>query len=463
MRNDASASWNGFEFQGKITIYQVLLKINALIRESDQIKKFSFRVEGEEDFDILENDQVIELAQIKAKLSKKNISDYFDALIKMTERDSYKNNPTNVRLTFHTAVKIQDWGNFVEKYDKRLEKLAEKIAVETCEIKKAEFLVSSTQIKHVKRIIDDITLVDYPVSGDENNQEGVTDYCSLGIVNSLIVNELKVYFEKTDQQEKMGADSLEKYLYKLLCYLNEHINQRHSHPTTVNERSFLEITTILNSDILIHDDQYMYGKVLDRFMNLEFQKYCEDLCSLKDRCLERENCYLKKIFRKISAYPLEEGYLIIRRCFPHIIIKSLDRDDYQFDPQGIRFLYKLFVTAEPDDNPDRFELIEKAFRFSTNEDREIYFPTGINNVDEDEIASHRLMYQKAFRQNIYNSDIPIEDVYESNGYITGNISYPNILEEYNTDQDSEVIGIKGKRYQTIVSFVKKDDIFKTEV
>lgn len=463
MKNDASASWNGFEFQGKITIYQVLLKINALKGDSDQIKKFSFRVEGEEDFDILENDQVIELAQIKAKLSKENISDYFDALIKMTERDSYKNNPTNVRLTFHTAVKIQDWCIFLEKYDKKLEKLAEKITVETCEKKKAEFLLKSTQIKHVIRIIDNINLVDYPVSGDEENQEGLTDYCSLEIVNSLIVNELKVYFEETGQQEKIGADSLKKYLYKLLCYLNEHINQRHSQANTINELSFLEITTILNSDILIHDDQYVYGKVLDRFMNLEFQRYCEGICSLQERCSERENCYLKKIFRKISAYPLEEGYLIIRRCFPHIIIKSLDRDDYQFDPQGLRFLYKLFITAEPDDNPDRFELIEKAFRFSTNEDREIYFPTGINNVSDEDIGRYTLMYQKAFRQNIYNSDIPIEDVYESNGYITGNISYPNILAEYNTDQDPEVIGIKEKRYQTIISFVKKDDIFESEV
>ena len=44
MKNDASASWHGFEYQGKITLYQVLKRINCLLKEekTEEISRYSF-------------------------------------------------------------------------------------------------------------------------------------------------------------------------------------------------------------------------------------------------------------------------------------------------------------------------------------------------------------------------------------------------------------------------------------
>ena len=92
MKNDASASWHGFEYQGKITLYQVLKRINCLLKEekTEEISKYSFLVEGKEDFDIYKDDNLIELNQVKAQYTKKNVSGYMEAIIKLYLRESDK-------------------------------------------------------------------------------------------------------------------------------------------------------------------------------------------------------------------------------------------------------------------------------------------------------------------------------------------------------------------------------------
>ncbi|WP_458102762.1 hypothetical protein [Enterococcus faecalis] len=110
MNNDASASWHGFEYQGKVTLYQVLKRTNVLLEEgkSEEISRYSFLVEGEEDFDIYEGDDLIELNQVKAQYTKKNISGYMEAILKLYARSSAKKNES-VELNFHSVVEIADW------------------------------------------------------------------------------------------------------------------------------------------------------------------------------------------------------------------------------------------------------------------------------------------------------------------------------------------------------------------
>lgn len=457
MVNDASSSWNGFEFQGKITIYQVLSRINELRGDKAKIGIYHFRVEGEEDFDILENNKVIELAQVKAKLSKKNVKDYLSALIKLVERDSYKRDPDNVKLTFHTGVKIVDWDRIEEKCNIELESLKNQLVTGEGADKIAELLNNIRQIDAVKSHIKDNVLVRYPITDTDENQQ-LTGFCALGIINSLILKKIKKYFEITGQVEKTGNLSLEKYLYNLLFFLNEHINKRHFDKTTPKEIPFLDIITILDSDLISHDDQYVYGKILDRFINLEFPNYCEFHCPLKSECIERENCYLKKMFRKISKCSLNEGYLIIRRCFPHVTIDNLNRDDYQIDSKGIHFLYKLFASNDPYDDSTLFELVDNSFRYIGEEECAVYFPTGISKVPDDEIESYTLMYRRDVCENIRGSQIPIEDVYESNGYVTGNIQHANLFEEYDIELEPSTPAVRAKRNETIISFVRKEDV-----
>lgn len=85
---DATNSWSGYNYQGKIALFVVLKKINELIvmEQMTEIEKYSVELEWLEDFSILyknNNDiQYKTIHQVKAK-DKHNISDYEDALTKL--------------------------------------------------------------------------------------------------------------------------------------------------------------------------------------------------------------------------------------------------------------------------------------------------------------------------------------------------------------------------------------------
>ena len=55
---DATNSWSGYNYQGKIALFVVLKKINELISigKVDEIEKYSIELEWLEDFSILYKD-----------------------------------------------------------------------------------------------------------------------------------------------------------------------------------------------------------------------------------------------------------------------------------------------------------------------------------------------------------------------------------------------------------------------
>ena len=85
---DATNSWSGYNYQGKIALFVVLKKINELISmgKMDEIEKYSVELEWLEDFSILyKSDDGVQyktIHQVKAK-DKHNITDYEDALVKL--------------------------------------------------------------------------------------------------------------------------------------------------------------------------------------------------------------------------------------------------------------------------------------------------------------------------------------------------------------------------------------------
>ena len=85
---DATNSWSGYNYQGKIALFVVLKKINELISmgKMDEIEKYCVELEWLEDFSILykgdDGVQYKTIHQVKAK-DKHNITDYEDALVKL--------------------------------------------------------------------------------------------------------------------------------------------------------------------------------------------------------------------------------------------------------------------------------------------------------------------------------------------------------------------------------------------
>lgn len=91
--HDATPSWNGFNYQGKVGIY-VCLKIisNKMIEENlegnafdEFLNSYAIQYEWIEDFSILENDQYISHHQVKHK-SSTNFSTHIEALVTILSR-----------------------------------------------------------------------------------------------------------------------------------------------------------------------------------------------------------------------------------------------------------------------------------------------------------------------------------------------------------------------------------------
>lgn len=88
---DATNSWSGYNYQGKMALYVVLKKINELVDQckENEIEDFFLELEWLEDFSILrfENGKkhYESIHQVKAKENQK-LDDYEDALVKLYQK-----------------------------------------------------------------------------------------------------------------------------------------------------------------------------------------------------------------------------------------------------------------------------------------------------------------------------------------------------------------------------------------
>lgn len=82
MAFDASPSWSGFNYQGKVALYYALRLINAEPVDAD-LSVYSLMLESTEDFEIRCNGDPISFHQVKAYNSS-TYSNYSDALLGIT-------------------------------------------------------------------------------------------------------------------------------------------------------------------------------------------------------------------------------------------------------------------------------------------------------------------------------------------------------------------------------------------
>lgn len=104
---DASSSWSGFNYQGKVAIYYVLKKINEAPLDTNFLN-YKLLLEATEDFEIIHNGISISYHQVKAYNSQ-SFSKYSNALISLL-LELYKS--TEVKGYIHTWLNI----NFKSKH-----------------------------------------------------------------------------------------------------------------------------------------------------------------------------------------------------------------------------------------------------------------------------------------------------------------------------------------------------------
>ena len=375
---DATNSWSGYNYQGKIALFVVLKKINELISmgKMDEIEKYSVELEWLEDFSILykgdDGVQYKTIHQVKAK-DKHNITDYEDALVKLYYKivnyktieyaylhvcksinyieDEWNDNVKGLVLNCRQIKALQDRiisyksspmkKEEVEKiYTPRRKSDINKLVKEYNE---KYFANKKITISNVDEILDKI-LSDLQLQ-IEMSQKDVKDedirkielysypsgdvYCKLDEINDLIKAEIVNYWRNTRAEEWKCADQgfCEMIFLCLQGLIDKHITQRHIQYSRITERriGFELITEVLDSDDSVKrcEEYYLYN-IKNKLLMMcgEYHEYCMDEWdSDEEREVFCKKCEVSAFYEYISKMSEDKIRDLIHTINPNVLKK----------------------------------------------------------------------------------------------------------------------------------------------
>lgn len=383
---DATNSWSGYNYQGKVALFVVLKKINELIcmGKADEIKKYVVELEWLEDFSILYkngNDTQYEtIHQVKAK-NKHNIADYEDALVKMYYKGVKRSTIKIAYLHICNPINYNDteWNDNVKKLIvkcSQTEKMKDSIIkYKNSEFKKEEvekiykpkekssinklineynekyFNFRKVDVDNVDKILDkilsdlneQIATCKKEIKDENINKIKVYSYpdkktyCELGEIDNLIKKEIINYWENVGAEGWKCVDQsfCDTIFLCLKGLIDNHITQRHIQYNKTKERSieFICIKKILDSDDSIkRSEEYYLYRIKEKLLLLcdEYHRYCIDECDTEEREAYCKKCEVNSFYEKISKMSQYKIRDLIHAINPNILkkIDEMNWSDY---------------------------------------------------------------------------------------------------------------------------------------
>ena len=375
---DATNSWSGYNYQGKIALLVVLKKINELISmgKIDDIEKYSVELEWLEDFSILyQGDDGVQyktIHQVKAK-DKHNITDYEDALVKLY----YKivNYKTIEYAYLHVCKSINynedEWNDKVKELVlncSQIKALQNRIiSYKSSPIKKEEvekiykpggksevnklikeynekyFEYRKINVHNVDNILDRILsdLQAQMVTSQNNIQDedikkievysysNGNVYCELAEINDLVKVEINNYWRNTGAEGWKCTDQnfCEMIFLCLQGLIDKHITQRHIQYNRTIERTigFNRIREVLDSDDSIKrcEEYYLYN-IKNKLLMMcgEYHEYClEEWDSEEEREMCCKQCEVSVFYEHISGMSEDKIRDLIHTINPNVLKK----------------------------------------------------------------------------------------------------------------------------------------------
>lgn len=411
---DASSSWSGYQYQGKVSIYIVLKMINDFIvtAEYEKYKNYSIEVEHREDFSIKCNGEYESIHQVKARMDDVTINPYLEAMGKLNKE---KNESPNLTLYLHTICGIKDWN--LEGYKSclntkiiNLHKNIEKCEKDSQKSRIIEEIAYFTSILNDESFFSNITLYQY-------SEESC--HCSLDDIRNLIIAEIQRYFILSNQEHKCG--SVEIIYNQFIGFFDEYIKERHKKNIQV-DIAFTEFKTRLDNDkILERDENYYLYQTKERYI-YNIHKYCEDICDKKEICsIDINNCKLTNLIKTIEEIDLSSFKKLIYKINPHVNISDWEFENNKFTDE--KSIYFLCCTLN-DEIERNYKIDKSALLYKCNYNN-TYIPTTITSIYPRMINKVAESYIK----NIKNNDFLLKELFESNIFITENLTKENILED----------------------------------
>lgn len=399
MAFDASPSWSGFNYQGKVALYHALTLINANPIDHD-FSTTHLMLEANEDFEIIIAGSPTSFHQVKAYNSS-TFSEYSDALFGLTielykregvagyihswqtinDRPNCDGLLESVKNDFDTVLK-----EYRDAEPKTGATIIEKAASGGNNLKKKSSILRAALPGHdaeqLAEIIEAITLQEsdaldrlecYPY--DDGNS-----YCDLADINTKIKLQLSIALNA--RGVLITEEQLEKALNYFFGVIDGYIIQRHKAKTTAAPApiTFMEVIAALNFD---HEDVgklYVACRFKERFSRM-IDEYLGDDADYPQP-VPVESCNMKaaqKTLLLLSPLELWEHY---RYFSPQLPLDSANNLDNAFNvsDEGIRHcLLKILHSIDF----SRISQDSEHYRFSykcTSIPPQSYLPTTITMV-----------------------------------------------------------------------------------
>ena len=385
---DATNSWSGYIYQGKVALYVAIENIIKLYNDGmeNNISNYYLELEWLEDFSIVEKSKEFlkykTIHQVKTE-SSSNLLDFKDAFyklsLKLIEYPEIQNAYLHTRLPLSvlrpnivTEIKkiIQNGSYNEENINKITEILSKK---DFREVTKKR---NGRKPEHIKMILDklnDITdsmsietaineiVTENKLLNDEINNKLTDDlfdkfsiyeyngnsYCDLDNIETLTKELIKNYLTFRGIFA-LAADSnyIETIYHCLLHLVDKHVAKRHKNYSmktrTTEDISipFIEFDSILsNSSLMDRPEIYYLSKMKDRFF-----KHKETYClPCEDDC---ENCEIVNLDCYIRNLAFEDFKYFSRVINPDINSKITEKtEDEFFSKDGIMHILEFIENA----------------------------------------------------------------------------------------------------------------------
>jgi len=362
---DATNSWSGYNYQGKVALFMTIKKINQLISvgTESEIDKYSLELEWVEDFSIVKEEnqkRVYEsIHQVKAKANKR-VWDYEDAIIKLFQK--VKENDSIGKAYLHVIRELdlegKEWNDNVIQMIKQGTQIKESLkafeeyrnannadkeaAVEkiskpgrnsdinmvVIECNKKNFNYKKITIENIDAILDIIiqttgealSLCVLGISEeilDKIKLYSYTDtqeYCPLNEIDEKIKAEIIEYWRVTNAHGwKLTDQNLAEQIFLCLQGLiDKHVTERHINynKTELRDIEFVEFIKILNSDNPTKRCEAYYLYLAKRTLIQFCERYHEECYEEWDSEQQREGkckqCEIDRLYDQLLEMPEKE-------------------------------------------------------------------------------------------------------------------------------------------------------------
>ncbi|MGN7479770.1 ABC-three component system protein [Solibacillus silvestris] len=335
---DATHSWNGFCYQGKVAIIAVIDYMINSIENIELINQHSLEFEYLEDFSIIKDENYVQIHQVKS-YGVDSLSNYRDAIWLLLGKSVYGKYKTIKKAYLHAAERIESNGKTISDIDTLKKALlaskAPSSSNSSTQMSPLELFKYVKENELVNEAFKKFSIYEYS-SGDS--------YCTLLNIEELTKKKIEEYYEFTDKKQELEQKGLlneyiESVYVTLLGFIDKHINIRHYNRQTAvlnydKKINLTDIKDILDEnyenlpksyyvyylkDKIIQNFNSYYNENMDFIQNeyIKFQHDKEIIIQYQklENGINKVSDLIKKVFTELSE---EEFLLFCHKMNPHV-------------------------------------------------------------------------------------------------------------------------------------------------